>query len=118
MVKVKKTFRIDEDSYEELVKLASEWGMAQGTTVEHAIHLARQVPDKCQTAISNTNEVLDTLMAQLTIKDEQIAALSRALDAAQETAKAAQLLHAQERKALESVEQKSRWRRLREAWRG
>ena len=48
------------------------------------------------------------------MKDDQIASLGRALEAAQETAKAAQALHAanvQER-ALESNEQKKggRWR--------
>ena len=48
------------------------------------------------------------------MKDDQIASLGRALEAAQETAKAAQALHAanvQER-ALESSEQKEsrRWR--------
>lgn len=65
------------------------------------------------------------IVEQLTVKDEQIASLSRALEAAQETAKAAQALHAVDRRedlALESAGQKlergSRWARLREAWRG
>ena len=51
------------------------------------------------------------------MKDDQIASLGRALEAAQETAKAAQALHAanvQER-ALESSEQKER-RRWRWPW--
>ena len=54
----------------------------------------------------------------LAVKDGQISRLQDALDAAQETAKAAQVLHAQERRAIESAGQKSRWRRLRDAWRG
>ena len=57
------------------------------------------------------------LTEQLAVKDDQIASLGRALEAAQETAKAAQALHAanvQER-ALESSEQKER-RRWRWPW--
>jgi len=52
------------------------------------------------------------------VKDGQISRLQDALDAAQGTAKAAQVLHAQERRALESEGQKGRWRRLLDAWRG
>ena len=60
---------------------------------------------------------LAALTDQLAVKDDQIASLGRALEAAQETAKAAQALHAanvQER-ALESSEQKER-RRWRWPW--
>lgn len=60
--------------------------------------------------------VYEDLKAQLAIKDKQIADLSAALLAAQETAKAAQTLHGMEKHEdllLESVEQKkerkSRW---------
>lgn len=49
MAKVKKTFRIEEDAYDELVKLSAGWGVAQGAAVERAIRLARQMPDRCQT---------------------------------------------------------------------
>lgn len=115
MTKLKKTFRLEEESYEELVKLSEEWDVSQGAAVERAIRFVRQIPGDCQTVDSG---VLDVLSGQLAVKDEQIAALNRALDAAHETAKAAQVLHAQERKALESVEQKGRWQRLKDAWRG
>ena len=44
MAKVKKTFRIEEDAYDELVELSAGWGVAQGAAIERAIRLARQVP--------------------------------------------------------------------------
>ena len=62
-------------------------------------------------------QTVAALTDQLAVKDDQIASLGRALEAAQETAKAAQALHAanvQER-ALESSEQKER-RRWRWPW--
>lgn len=49
MAKVKKTFRIEEDAYDELVELSAGWGVAQGAAIERAIRLARQMPDRCQT---------------------------------------------------------------------
>lgn len=52
MAKVKKTFRIEEDAYDELVELSAVWGVAQGAAVERAIRLARQMPDTCQTDAS------------------------------------------------------------------
>lgn len=55
-------------------------------------------------------EVVQELRKQLEVKDEQIATLGKALEAAQETAKAAQTLHAADRKEdllLESTEQKA-----------
>ena len=57
-------------------------------------------------------QTVAALTEQLAVKDDQIASLGRALEAAQETAKAAQALHAanvQER-ALESNEHKKGWR--------
>lgn len=113
MGKVKKTFRIEDETYLELVKLSEEWGVSQGAAIERAIQNARQNERSCHTsgaAPDGTSAAIGALAAQLSVKDEQIAALNRALDAAHETAKAAQVLHAQERKALESTEQKARWR--------
>jgi hypothetical protein len=67
-------------------------------------------------------EVYEDLRRQLEVKDGQIANLSAALVSAQETAKAAQALHAAEKAeamAIESAEaKKSRWQRLKEAWQG
>ena len=43
MAKVKKTFRIEEDIYDELVELSTEWSVSQGAAVERAIRFARQI---------------------------------------------------------------------------
>lgn len=68
---------------------------------------------------------MDALVRQLEVKDEQIEKLSRWLDDAHAETRAAQALHAVDRKddlLLESAEQKqeqkSRWQRLKDAWRG
>lgn len=77
MAKVKKTFRIEEDAYDELVKLSAGWGVAQGAAVERAIRLARQMPDTCQTDASTPDggdsAAVAALIGQLAKKDEQIA---------------------------------------------
>ena len=58
LAKVKKTFRIEEDAYDELVELSAGWGVAQGAAVERAIRLARQMPD---TFIGEMSEMPDVL---------------------------------------------------------
>ena len=62
------------------------------------------------------------LVEQLATKDEQIAALLRALEAAQETARAAQALHAAQGGALAGADggaaRLNRWDRLKRAWKG
>lgn len=62
MAKVKKTFRIEEDAYDELVELSAGWGVAQGAAIERAIRLARQMPDTlpdtCQTGASTHDSEL------------------------------------------------------------
>lgn len=112
-----KTFRLSDDDVELLKFICDERGCSQTEAIRNAI---RREADAVRSGGDEQGSagVTAALMGQLSVKDEQIAALSRALEAAQETAKAAQVLHAQERKALESVEQKGFWRRLREAWRG
>lgn len=111
------SFRLTENDVELLKQIAEEQGCSRTEAVRFAIRNAVGC-DTREDAASGMDAALGVLTEQLRVKDEQIAALNRALDAAHETAKAAQVLHAQERKALESVEQKSRWERLREAWRG
>lgn len=106
MAKLKKTFRMDEDTLNELVKLADRWGVSQAAAVERAVQAAAQTSDKEQAVDSR---VMDTLTRQLEVKDEQIAELGRALHAAQ-------VLQAQNTTALESAEQKqSRLARIRAA---
>lgn len=92
MAKVKKTFRIEEDIYDELVELSTEWSVSQGAAVERAIRFARQIAKLMETVADSTKAV-----------------------------QGAQALHHETAQtlALESTEQKlSRWQRLRRAWRG
>ena len=97
MAKLKKTFRIEEEYFDELVKLADDWGVSQGAAIERAVQMARQAPDVRGTA---DGAVLDALTAQLAVKDSQIQDLLR-------TVQAAQALHHETAAALESSEQKA-----------
>ena len=129
MAKVKKTFRIEEDAYDELVELSAGWGVAQGAAIERAIRLARQMPDTlpdtCQTGASThgggDSAAVAALIEQLAKKDEQIAKLMETVADSTKAVQGAQALHHETAQtlALESTEQKlSRWQRLRRAWRG
>ena len=129
MAKVKKTFRIEEDAYDELVELSAGWGVAQGAAIERAIRLARQMPDTlpdtCQTGASThgggDSTAVAALIEQLAKKDEQIAKLMETVADSTKAVQGAQALHHETAQtlALESTEQKqSRWQRLKRAWRG
>lgn len=129
MAKVKKTFRIEEDAYDELVELSAGWGVAQGAAIERAIRLARQMPDTlpdtCQTGASThsggDSVAVAALIEQLAKKDEQIAKLMETVADSTKAVQGAQALHHETAQtlALESTEQKlNRWQRLRRAWRG
>lgn len=75
---------------------------------------------QCDT-ISDTSPQALALLDQLATKDEQIAGLIRALESAQETAKAAQALQAASSGgslAPAADESMTRWQRLKRAWRG
>ena len=116
VVKVKKTYRLEQETIDELEKLCSDSGKSATEVIEGAIHDAIRLPDT-ERAGEGWAQTVAALTDQLAVKDDQIASLGRALEAAQETAKAAQALHAanvQER-ALESSEQKER-RRWRWPW--
>ncbi len=129
MAKVKKTFRIEEDAYDELVELSAGWGVAQGAAIERAIRLARQMPDTlpdtCQTGASThgggDSAAVAALIGQLAKKDEQIAKLMETVADSTKAVQGAQALHHETAQtlALESTEQKqSRWQRLKRAWMG
>lgn len=129
MAKVKKTFRIEEDAYDELVELSAGWGVAQGVAIERAIRLARQMPDTlpdtCQTGASThgggDSAAVAALIEQLAKKDEQIAKLMETVADSTKAVQGAQALHHETAQtlALESTEQKqSRWQRLKRAWMG
>lgn len=129
MAKVKKTFRIEEDAYDELVELSAGWGVAQGAAIERAIRLARQMPDTlpdtCQTGASThgggDSAAVAALIEQLAKKDEQRAKLMETVADSTKAVQGAQALHHETAQtlALESTEQKqSRWQRLKRAWMG
>lgn len=111
-----KTFRLEETDIELLESYARDHGVTQAEAIRVAIHFldgAIREPDT-ERADDGWAQTVAALTEQLVVKDGQIASLGRALESAQETAKAAQALHAanvQER-ALESSGQKEgrRWR--------
>lgn len=120
------TFRLAEKDIELLKSYAETHGITQAEAIRAAIqNLGCAIQkDVVERADDGGSDVMAALVGQLAVKDGQIADLnarfddvSKALLAAQETAKAAQALHAanvQER-ALESSEQKER-RRWRWPW--
>ena len=116
-MKVKKTYRLEEETIRELEKLCEATGKTATEGIEAAIRDAIREPydetgpDRVGDGWAQT---VAALTEQLAVKDGQIASLGRALESAQETAKAAQALHAanvQER-ALGSGGEKEgrRWR--------
>lgn len=116
-MKVKKTYRFEEETVRELEKLCEATGKTATEAIEIAIQKAIREPyseGSTERADEGWAQTVAALTEQLAVKDGQIASLGRALESAQETAKAAQALHAanvQER-ALESSGQKDgrRWR--------
>lgn len=92
-MKVKKTYRLEQETIDELEKLCSDSGKSATEVIEGAIHDAIRLPDT-ERAGEGWAQTVAALTDQLAVKDDQIASLGRALEAAQETAKAAQALHA------------------------
>lgn len=122
-MKVKKTYRFEEETVIELEELCNRNGKTATEAIEDAIHYAVRLP-YAERADDGGSDAMVALIEQLAVKDGQIADLnarfddvSKALLAAQETAKAAQALHAAnvQQTALESSEQKER-RRWRWPW--
>lgn len=135
MAKVKKTFRIEEDIYDELVELSTEWSVSQGAAVERAIRFARQIASAADGGESTESTAVSALVAQLAVKDSQLAVkdsqlakkdeqIAKLMETVADSTKAvqgAQALHHETAQtlALESTEQKqSRWQRLKRAWMG
>lgn len=112
-----RTFRLSDEDISLIDELQLELGGSKTDAIRFAIHAGMEeirrnrgegATDAAAPAVS---EAVAALTAQLAAKDEQIATLGEALRDAQRTAQAAQMLHAQERAALESAEQKRRrWR--------
>lgn len=132
MGKVKKTYRLEQNTIDYLASLASDAGLTVTEALERAILAYGTEPDGSHTdgqAVSGSDSAavdalaaeLERLHGQLDVKDAQIRTLGEALADAQATAKGAQALHAATAQtlALESQEQKkSRWKRVLEALRG
>ena len=124
-MKVKKTYRLDEQLVIDLEKYADENDMTATAVIESAV---RKVVQSYQqgTDGGQPSKTLAALLEQLAEKDKQIAALLEQLAAAQEvsaavaeTAKAAQALHAATVGELAPTSEKAgRWARLKAAWRG
>lgn len=150
MPKVKKTFRIEEETAAHLGELAAREGVTATELLERAIRAYGSEPYACQTpsrtpenaankpptggiADDATSAAVAALTEQLVVKDRQIADLSAALVSAQKSIEQAHALHAADKQAAlaepaapagdaggqaAAVQAPSRWRRLRDAWRG
>lgn len=135
-----KNLKLEEEAIDYLLELSEKLELSQSQVIELAIQklaasypkASRELADETPSGPSQIafEKTLGVLERQLAAKDEQIADYSarladatQALRDAQESVKAAQTLHAIDRKedvlAIESAEQKkSRWERLKAAWRG
>lgn len=150
MPKVKKTFRIEEETASQLGELAAREGVTATELLERAIRAYGSEPYAepyaCHTpenaasdapagrfADDATAAAVAALTEQLAVKDRQIADLSAALVSAQKSIEQAHALHAADKQAALAepaapagdagvqavvVQAPSRWRRLRDAWRG
>lgn len=154
MPKVKKTFRIEEETASHLGELAAREGVTATELLERAIraygsepyaepyacHTPSHTPENAAdeppagaVADDAASVVVAALTEQLAVKDRQIADLSTALVSAQKSIEQAHALHAADKQAAlaepaapadgaggqaAAVQAPSRWRRLRDAWRG
>lgn len=150
MPKVKKTFRIEEETASHLGELAAREGVTATELLERAIraygsepyaepyacHTPENAADEPQAgavADDAASVAVAALAEQLAVKDRQIADLSAALVSAQKSIEQAHALHAADKQAVlaepaapadgaggqtAAVQAPSRWRRLRDAWRG
>lgn len=114
-----KAFRLSDSQINKLKEVASERGCTESDVIRSLID---QLADDSRSGYDSDTEdghMYDVILAQLAVKDEQIASLSRALESAQETAKAAQALQARATGGpLVLREGMTRWQRLRAAWSG
>lgn len=130
MAKVKKTFRLDEETCSALAALAEAWGVTQADALDRAIRSAGHEPgglptkeraDADSAAVAALIGQLAVKDAQLAKKDEQIAKLMETVADSTKAVQGAQALHHETAQtlALESAEQKqTRWQRLKRAWKG
>lgn len=73
-MKVKKTYRLEQETIDELEKLCSDSGKSATEVIEGAIHDAIRLPDT-ERAGEGWAQTVAALTEQLAVKDGQIAAL-------------------------------------------
>lgn len=118
-----KTFRLSDTSIEQLEAIAEAKDVSQADAIRFAI---QQGYDAVQGQYSsNTGGETDweaLYFAEKARGDEMSAKLLALTDKVADSLQAAQTLQAMDKPALESTEQKeerkTRWQRLKEAWRG
>lgn len=128
---IQKMFRLTEDQVRKLKSFAEEQGGTESDVIRSCIDnlgkdTQRDIRNDRQSdaVISCLSDQLKEKDSQIRRKDAEIGRLLDALVASQEATQAAQALNAAEKRAalaLESAEQKeerSRFRRLLDAWRG
>ena len=111
-----KMFRLTDDQIMTLKLVAERRGCTESDVIRSCIE---SLGDDTRDSEAKSPDILEKQLAE---KDRQIDRLLDALVVSQEQTKAAQALNAADKKevkALESSEQKkTRWQRLKEAWRG
>lgn len=127
MSKVKRTYRLEQDTVDKLAELAQSEGCTVTDALERAIRSYCQMSDDGHTrpvddsrAVDALSDELARLHSQLDEKDDQLRRLGDALADAQSMARGALALHAATTQAIASGggERKGRLRRLLDAWRG
>ena len=138
-MKIKKSYRIEEELVAELEKYANEKGISAAEAIGIAIQNIRGVSDTVSDTVSDNcptpdafDSTVDALVRQIEIvniqlekKDEQLAALGAAQESNKALSANAAMHTAADKRddlSLETAEQnqerKTRWQRLKEAWRG
>lgn len=113
-------FRISETAYEQLKQLAEQRGESMNAAVQYAVQSAVQKEHAAVHEKPSEMAPEDAIWKELFIQEhEKLLALT---DKVADSLQASQTLQAMDKPVLESVEQKeerkTRWQRLKEAWRG
>lgn len=123
MPKIKKTYRLDSGLVSELEEYAKAQNISQTEALESAIRNAIHKPDNSHTANETDSSSWKVMyLAEKQRSDDLTNKLLALTDKVADSLQAAQTLQAMDKPALESTaqkeERKTRWQRLKEAWRG
>lgn len=123
MPKIKKTYRLDSELVSELEEYAKAQNISQTEALESAIRNAIRKPDNSHTANETDSSSWKVMyLAEKQRSDDLTNKLLALTDKVADSLQAAQTLQAMDKPALESTaqkeERKTRWQRLKEAWRG